>query len=110
MLRRQKKTFTIPAADAAAVTNKIFLVGRVGLFVIDIPTYTNAETITLLMTNGDGRNCYTKAALAKNKTGATAHVEQPAQPLPVIGSYTLSITPTGVTGDIISIVVEVYTY
>jgi len=110
MLMRQKKTFSIPAADAAAVTNKIFLHGIVGLFVIDIPTYTNAETITLLLTNGDGRNCYTKATLAKNKTGATAHAVQPAQPLSVIGNYTLSITPSGVTGDAVSIVVEVYTY
>ena len=110
MLRRQKKTFTIPAADAAAVTDTIFLVGRIGLFIIDIPTYTNAETITFQLTNGDGRNCYTKAALAKDKTGATAHAEQPAQPLPAEGNYTLSITPSGVTGDAISVVVEVYTY
>jgi hypothetical protein len=110
MLRRQKKAFSIAAAGAAAVESKIFLVGRVGLFIIDIPNYTNAETITLSMVNGDGRNCYTKAALAKNKTGATAHAEQPAYPLPVVGSYTLSILPSGVTGDAISIVVEVYTY
>lgn len=110
MLRRQERTFSIPADDAAAVENKIQLRGRVGLFIIDIPTYTNAETVTLSMVNGDGRNCYTKATLAKNKTGATAHAEQPAQPLPVTGTYTLSITLSGVTGDAIDIIVEVYTY
>lgn len=92
----------IGAAVTTAVTTPIVIPRNMVAFqmVVKIPDTTNGVTFTVALTDGSDRVIKTYSGLADN-TGTSPHVLKPV--VVVQNGYKLSITPSGATGNAITI-------